>query len=138
MCSHDTCMEAIGGTAGILSDKLRPKYEIYNDYNEDMTQFLCVPRDCPDVLAEWLQTVLYLRAQYEEWVRTFTTASDQTIPLNAQIDFSCSNTYSMSANPPYQMGSRFGRSGCPLEHLITPDNASRRYRRFNPRLHQEL
>jgi DNA adenine methylase len=68
---HDTYVEVFGGSAGVLINKPRSKYEIYNDANDDVTQFFRVVRDCPDELAKWLQTVPYSRSQYEEWVEAF-------------------------------------------------------------------
>ncbi|WP_135855046.1 DNA adenine methylase [Halorussus salinus] len=71
MPAHDTYVEVFGGAAGVLYNKPRSKYEIYNDHNEDVTQFFRVLRDRPGELAEWLQAVPYSRAQYEEWVTEF-------------------------------------------------------------------
>lgn len=71
MPAHDTYVEVFGGSAGVLYNKPRSKYEIYNDINDDLTQFFRVLRDHPDELATWLQTVPYSRSQYEEWVDDF-------------------------------------------------------------------
>jgi DNA adenine methylase len=68
---HDTYVEVFGGGAGVLFNKPRSKYEIYNDLNDDLTQFFRVVRDFPDELATWLQSVPYSRSQYEEWVADF-------------------------------------------------------------------
>jgi len=71
MPEHDTYVEVFGGSAGVLVSKPRSKYEIYNDTNDDLTQFFRVVRDRPDELATWLQSVPYSRSQYEEWVEAF-------------------------------------------------------------------
>lgn len=68
---HDTYVELFGGAAGVMFNKPRAKYEIYNDLNEDLTQFFTVLRNRPDDLAEWLHTVPYSRTQYEQWVADF-------------------------------------------------------------------
>lgn len=71
MPDHDTYVEVFGGAAGVIYNKPRSKYEIYNDHNEDLTQFFTVLRDRPDELSEWLQSVPYSRAEYEQWVAEF-------------------------------------------------------------------
>ncbi|MFC7139572.1 DNA adenine methylase [Halosimplex aquaticum] len=71
MPAHDTYVEVFGGAAGVIYNKPRSKYEIYNDHNEDLTQFFTVLRDRPDELSEWLESVPYSRAQYEQWVAEF-------------------------------------------------------------------
>lgn len=71
MPTHDTYVEVFGGAAGVLFSKPRSKYEIYNDINDDLTQFFQVLRDRTDDLAEWLQAVPYSRSQYESWVADF-------------------------------------------------------------------
>ncbi|MFC7238893.1 DNA adenine methylase [Saliphagus sp. GCM10025317] len=71
MPAHDTYVEVFGGGAGVMFNKPRSKYEIYNDHNEDLTQFFTVLRDQPDELSEWLRAVPYSRAQYEQWVAEF-------------------------------------------------------------------
>jgi len=54
MPSHDTYVEVFGGAAGVLYQKPRSKYEIYNDHNEDVTQFFRMLRDRPDELAAFV------------------------------------------------------------------------------------
>jgi len=71
MPAHDTYVEVFGGAAGVIYNKPRSKYEIYNDHNEDLTQFFTVLRDRPDELSAWLESVPYSRAQYEQWVAEF-------------------------------------------------------------------
>ena len=71
MPAHDTYVEVFGGAAGVLYNKPLSKYEIYNDQNEDLTQFFSVLRDQPGELAEWLQSVPYSRSVYKEWVTEF-------------------------------------------------------------------
>jgi DNA invertase Pin-like site-specific DNA recombinase len=71
MPDHDTYVEVFGGSAGVLYNKPRSKYEIYNDSNDDLTQFFRVLRNQPEELAKWLQKVPYSRSQYEEWVDEF-------------------------------------------------------------------
>lgn len=68
---HDTYVEVFGGGAGVLYNKPRSKYEIYNDINDDLTQFFGIVRNRSDELATWLQSVPYSRSQYEEWVAEF-------------------------------------------------------------------
>lgn len=68
---HDTYVEVFGGGAGVLFNKPRSKYEIYNDVDGDLTQFFRVLRERPSDLAEWLVSVPYSRAQYEQWVEEF-------------------------------------------------------------------
>jgi len=68
---HDTYVEVFGGSAGVLFNKPRSKYEIYNDINADLTQFFSVTRDRPDELASWLRSVPYSRSVYEKWVGQF-------------------------------------------------------------------
>lgn len=71
MPAHDTFVEVFGGAAGVLFNKPKSKYEIYNDTNDDLTQFFTVLRDQPDALAAWLRSVPYSRTQYEQWVEEF-------------------------------------------------------------------
>lgn len=71
MPAHDTYVEVFGGGAGVLYNKPRSKYEIYNDVDNDLTQFFSVLRDRPDELANWLITVPYSRDLYERWVTAF-------------------------------------------------------------------
>jgi DNA adenine methylase len=71
MPAHDTYVEVFGGSAGVLYNKPRSKYEVYNDIDDDLTQFFRVLRNRPEELAEWLQAVPYSRRQYEEWVDEF-------------------------------------------------------------------
>jgi DNA adenine methylase len=71
MPEHDTYVEVFGGAAGVLFSKPRSKYEVYNDHDDDLTQFFSILRDRPDELAEWLSTVPYSRTQYEQWVAEF-------------------------------------------------------------------
>ena len=71
MPAHDTFVEVFGGAAGLLVEKPRSKYEVYNDQNEDLTHFFSVLRERPDELAEWLQFVPYSREVYERWVDEF-------------------------------------------------------------------
>jgi len=71
MPTHDTYVEVFGGAAGVLFNKPRSKYEIYNDINDDLTQFFEILRTRPDDLASWLQAVPYSRSQYEQWVEEF-------------------------------------------------------------------
>jgi len=71
MPDHETYVEVFGGGAGVLYQKPRSKYEIYNDADKDLAQFFTVLRDRPDDLAEWLRSVPYSRAQYDQWVAEF-------------------------------------------------------------------
>lgn len=71
MPAHDTYVEVFGGGAGVLFNKPRSTYEIYNDTDDDLTQFFATVRDRCDELASWLQTVPYSRSLYEEWVTEF-------------------------------------------------------------------
>jgi len=43
-----TYVEVFGGGAGVLYQKPRSKYEIYNDADKDLAQFFTVLRDRPD------------------------------------------------------------------------------------------
>jgi len=71
MPEHDTYVEVFGGAAGVLYNKPRSQYEIYNDIDEDLTQFFNVVRDHPEELATWLQSVPYSRSLYDDWVTEF-------------------------------------------------------------------
>lgn len=68
---HDTYVEVFGGGAGVLYNKPRSKYEIYNHIDSDLTQFFSIVRNRPDELATWLQSVPYSRSQYNKWVTAF-------------------------------------------------------------------
>ena len=71
MPTHDTYVEVFGGAAGVLFEKPRSKYEVYNDINDDLTQFFKTLRERPEDLAEWVKSVPYSRSQYERWVSEF-------------------------------------------------------------------
>jgi len=81
MPTHDTYVEVFGGSAGVLFSKPRSKYEIYNDHNEDLTQFFTVLREQPDELSEWLQSVPYSRSQYEDWVAEYYNGLREDDPI---------------------------------------------------------
>lgn len=71
MPPHDTYVEVFGGSGAVLYNKPTSKNEIYNDVNEDLTQFFSVLRTREDELIEWLQAVPYSRSLYNEWVEAF-------------------------------------------------------------------
>lgn len=71
MPTHDTYVEVFGGGAGVLFNKPKSKYEVYNDLDDDLTNFFAVLRNHPEELATWLQAVPYSRSQYEDWVYAF-------------------------------------------------------------------
>lgn len=71
MPPHDTYVEVFGGSGALLYNKPVSKNEIYNDLNDDLTQFFTVLREREDDLVDWLRTVPYSRRQYEEWVEAF-------------------------------------------------------------------
>lgn len=71
MPAHDTYVEVFGGSAGVLFEKERSKYEVYNDINNDLVQFFTVLRNRTDELAEWLSHVPYSRELYKQWVEEF-------------------------------------------------------------------
>lgn len=71
MPPHDTYVEVFGGSGAVLYNKPPSRIEVYNDLNDDLTQFFKVLRDREDDLVEWLQAVPYSRSQYEEWKEAF-------------------------------------------------------------------
>lgn len=71
MPPHDTYVEVFGGSGALLYNKPISKNEIYNDLNDDLTQFFTVLREREDDLVDWLQTVPYSRSLYNEWVEDF-------------------------------------------------------------------
>lgn len=81
MPSHDTYVEVFGGGAGVLFNKTRSKYEIYNDRNDDLTQFFRIVRDRGEELSRWLQSVPYSRSVYKKWVSEFYRGSRPQDPI---------------------------------------------------------
>jgi len=81
MPEHDTYVEVFGGSAGVLYNKPRSKYEIYNDIDDNLTHFFKILRDQPDELAEWLSSVPYSRSQYEEWVEDYYNSKRPDDPI---------------------------------------------------------
>lgn len=65
---HDTYVEVFGGAGELLYNKPGSQNEIYNDLNNDLTQFFTVFRPCKDDLVEWLQAVPYSRSLYNDWI----------------------------------------------------------------------
>lgn len=71
MPSHTTYVEVFGGSGALLYNKPKSKIEIYNDANDDLTQFFKVLRNHEQELHEFLQAVPYSRSLYEDWVEDF-------------------------------------------------------------------
>lgn len=71
MPPHDTYVEVFGGSGALLYNKPISKNEVYNDLNEDLTQFFEVLRTREDDLVDWLQAVPYSRSLYNEWIEDF-------------------------------------------------------------------
>lgn len=70
---HTCFVEVFGGAAGILVNKSpnTSTVEVYNDRDGDLVHFFEVLRERADELVEWLQTVPYSRAVYEDWAHAF-------------------------------------------------------------------
>lgn len=71
MPAHDTYVEVFGGSGALLYNKPISKNEVYNDLNDDLTQFFEVLRNREDELAEWLHTVPYSRSVYQDWAEAY-------------------------------------------------------------------
>lgn len=71
MPAHDTYVEVFGGSGAVLYNKPLSTYEVYNDCNDDLTQFFSILRDREEELAEFLRAVPYSRSLYDGWVTDF-------------------------------------------------------------------
>jgi DNA adenine methylase len=69
--AHDTYVEVFGGSGALLYNKSVSQIEVYNDINDDLTQFFSVLRDREDDLVEFLEAVPYSRSLYNDWVEDF-------------------------------------------------------------------
>lgn len=67
MPSHKVYVEPFGGGASILAAKTPSPFEVYNDIDGDVVNFLMVLREQPEVLEDACVTLPYSRQLYEEW-----------------------------------------------------------------------
>jgi DNA adenine methylase len=67
MPAHRAYCEPFGGGAHVLVQKSPVPYEIYNDIDENLVNFLMIARDRPDELASKCETLPYSRKLFEEW-----------------------------------------------------------------------
>lgn len=67
MPDHKVYVEPFGGAAHVLAQKEPVEYEIYNDIDGELVNFLMIARDKPEELARACETLPYSRQLYEEW-----------------------------------------------------------------------
>lgn len=67
MPEHKCYVEPFGGGAGVLVAKSPVTYEVYNDIDGDVVNFLMVLREQPQVLSGRCITLPYSRQLYEQW-----------------------------------------------------------------------
>lgn len=67
MPAHKCYVEPFGGGAGVITAKPPVSYEVYNDIDGDVVNFLMVLRQNPHVLAGKCITLPYSRQLYNEW-----------------------------------------------------------------------
>ena len=63
--SHRCYVEPFGGAAGVLLQKPRAYAEVYNDLDDEITNFFRVLREQPDALIEQIQLTPYARAEFD-------------------------------------------------------------------------
>jgi len=67
MPEHKTYCEPFGGAAHVIAQKPRSDFEIYNDIDGDLVNFLMVVREQTYELARACDSLPYSRKLYEEW-----------------------------------------------------------------------
>ncbi|MFB5189052.1 DNA adenine methylase [Alicyclobacillus fastidiosus] len=67
MPQHRCYVEPFGGGASVITAKAPVSYEVYNDIDGEVVNFLMVLRDKPHVLAGKCITIPYSRQLYNEW-----------------------------------------------------------------------
>lgn len=71
-----------GGSGALLYNNPHSQIEVYNDINDDLTQFFSVLRDREDDLVEFLEAVPNSQSLYDDWVEDFSTGFDRTTHYN--------------------------------------------------------
>jgi len=66
---HSRFVEVFGGTAAGIYNKPPSEEEVYNDLNEDYSDFFETLRDHGEEIERFLEGVRYTRDQFEEWTR---------------------------------------------------------------------
>lgn len=67
MPQHKCYVEPFGGGASVISEKAPVSYEVFNDVDGDLINFLMVLRENPHVLAGKCITLPYFRQLCNEW-----------------------------------------------------------------------
>lgn len=132
---HDTYVEALGGAGGIIYNKPRSKYEVYNDSDSDLVQFFEVVRENPDELAEWLISVPYSREIYNLWVDEYYSGQRPDDPIERAGRF-------FSLRYMQYLGSSTGPNGFKTRARRSPartfDNARKRIDQLASRFDQVI
>ena len=81
MPGHKRYVEAFGGGGSVLLNKPESTIEVFNDQDEHLVNFFRVLRTREDELREWLDNVLYCRAEHERWAAQF-YGSDSSVPAD--------------------------------------------------------
>ncbi|GGI97973.1 hypothetical protein GCM10008995_04820 [Halobellus salinus] len=66
---HSRFVEVFGGTATGIYNKPPSGEEVYNDLNEDYSDFFGTLRDHGEEISRFLEGVRYTREQFEDWTR---------------------------------------------------------------------
>lgn len=66
---HSRFVEVFGGTAAGIYNKPPSEEEVYNDLNEDYSDFFETLRDHGEEISRYLEGVRYTRDQFEDWTR---------------------------------------------------------------------
>jgi DNA adenine methylase len=66
---HSRFVEVFGGTAAGIYNKPPSEEEVYNDWNEDYSDFFETLRDHGEEVSRFLEGVRYTREQFEDWTR---------------------------------------------------------------------
>lgn len=64
---HKTYVEVFGGAAHVIVQKPRSDFEVYNDIDKHLVNFLLVAREDPEKLQQACETLPYSRWLYETW-----------------------------------------------------------------------
>lgn len=67
MPDHKVYVEPFGGAAHVIAQKPPAEFEIYNDIDGELINFMMVARSKPEELARACETIPYSRQLYIEW-----------------------------------------------------------------------
>ena len=67
--SHRKYVEPFGGAAHVITQKPRVTYEVYNDIDSNVVNFLLQNRTDPERMQRACETLPYSRSLFERWKR---------------------------------------------------------------------